>query len=50
MSVFTFSEGMKNGISLTKSSEFNKIKNRPIVCFFKKGGKLLETRNKIKKK
>ena len=49
MSVFTFSEGMKNGISLTKSSEFNKIKNRPIVCFFK-GGKLLETRNEIKKK
>ena len=30
--------------------KFNKIKNRPIVCFFKKGGKLLETRNKIKKK
>ncbi len=35
VSVFTFSEGMKNGISLTKSSEFNKIKNRPIVCFLK---------------
>jgi len=49
VSVFTFSEGMKNGISLTKSSEFNKIKNRPIVCFFK-GGELLETRNEIKKK
>ena len=49
MSVFTFSEGMKNGISLTKSSEFNKIKKQTDSLFFK-GGELLETRNEIKKK